>query len=289
MARRKRHEEHQNHEAWAIPYGDLVTLLLAFFVVMYAMSSVNEGKYRILSDSLNAAFRGTPTSINPVQFGDTQPGSGASIVAMLVRDSSLQEQPRGLLQTPVVRAIEEARRAAASPAAGFGVIEHKSRRQLQEVADSVEAAMAEMIERGMIAVRRKHDTVEVEIRADILFPSGQSQLTPAAERVIDQLAGALSSFPNGINVEGHTDDLPISTAAFPSNWELSAARAATVVHLLTQREIAPRRLQVVGCGEQQPVATNATVAGRNANRRVLLVIRGMETEVDSIVKLADAR
>ena len=289
MARRKHHEEHQNHEAWAIPYGDLVTLLLAFFVVMYAMSSVNEGKYRVLSDSLNAAFRGTPQTLQPVQIGQKQVGSGADIAMTLIREQQLEGQPRDLLASIPVHARDtEAGKAGDSPPAlEHGAGERESGGQLSKVADEVEQAMAELINRGMIAVRRKHDAVEVEIRADILFPSGQSRLTPKAEVVIEQLGKALAAFPNAINVEGHTDDRPISTPAFPSNWELSAARAASVVHLLTQQEIDPIRLKVIGYGDQQPVATNATVEGRNANRRVLLVVRGIEP-VQSVVKVANA-
>src|SRR5690606_31475585 len=98
MARRRRPEEHVNHEAWAIPYGDLLTLLLAFFVVMYAMSSVNEGKYRILSDSLVAAFRGSPRTLQPVQVGEKQVGSGADINMTIVQQAMLEGQPRSMLE-----------------------------------------------------------------------------------------------------------------------------------------------------------------------------------------------
>src|SRR6185295_1183901 len=97
MARKKKHEEHLNHEAWAIPYGDLITLLLAFFVVMYAISSVNEGKYRVLSDSMVAAFRGTPQTLEPVQVGEKQRGSGADIKTTLVEQKMIEGQPRTLL------------------------------------------------------------------------------------------------------------------------------------------------------------------------------------------------
>src|SRR6188508_1482188 len=100
MPRRKRHEEHANHEAWAIPYGDLVTLLLAFFVVMYAISSVNEGKYRVLSDSMVAAFRGAPRTLRPVQVGEKQVGSGADIEMTIVQQAMLEGQPRTLLRAP---------------------------------------------------------------------------------------------------------------------------------------------------------------------------------------------
>jgi chemotaxis protein MotB len=114
--------------------------------------------------------------------------------------------------------------------------------------------------------------VEVEIRTDILFPSGVATLSAHATQVLEQLAATLKPFPNPIRVEGHTDNRPISTRAFPSNWELSAARAASVVHLFTQQGIDPARLAVIGLGEYRPARSNDTAEGRNANRRVLLVI-----------------
>src|SRR3954465_10601551 len=98
MARRRKHEDHQNHEAWAIPYGDLITLLLALFVVMYAISSVNEGKFRVLSDSLQAAFRGAPKTLEPVQVGEKSRGSGADIAVSIVQQSPMDGHPRQLLQ-----------------------------------------------------------------------------------------------------------------------------------------------------------------------------------------------
>src|ERR1700741_5319988 len=108
MARKHKHEEHQNHEAWAIPYGDLITLLLAFFVVMYAISSVNEGKFRVLSDSLQAAFRGSPRTLEPVQVGQKSRGSSADISVSIVQQSMIEGQPRKLLEAiPVNNAPED--------------------------------------------------------------------------------------------------------------------------------------------------------------------------------------
>ena len=98
MPRRHKHEDHINHEAWAIPYGDLITLLLAFFVVMYAISSVNEGKFRVLSDSLQAAFRGAPKSLDPVQVGEKSRGSGADIAVSIVQQAMIDGQPRQMLE-----------------------------------------------------------------------------------------------------------------------------------------------------------------------------------------------
>lgn len=257
MARRHKHEEHANHEAWAIPYGDLITLLLAFFVVMYAMSSVNEGKYRVLSDSLVAAFQGAPKTLEPIQVGEKQVGPGADLAINLPRQPMINGQPQRAIQ-PIALA-------------------QQGRQQLDElagVADEVEQSMSDLIDRELVTVRRHGKWVEVEIRTDILFPSGVATLSPPAEQVLQQLAETLKPFPNSIRVEGHTDNRPINTPAFPSNWELSAARAASVVHLFTRAGMDPARLAVIGLAENRPSQSNATAEGRNANRRVLLVILG---------------
>jgi chemotaxis protein MotB len=259
MARRHKHEEHANHEAWAIPYGDLITLLLAFFVVMYAMSSVNEGKYRVLSDSLVAAFNGAPKTMEPIQVGEKQAGPGADLAMNLVQMPAIQSQPQ--------RSIAPIPMAMSMPADAAG-----QRAELAGVADEVEQAMSDLIDRELVTVRRHGNWVEVEIKTDILFPSGVATLSPPAEQVLVQLAQTLKPFPNSIRVEGHTDNRPINTAAFPSNWELSAARAASVVHLFTRAGMDPARLAVIGLGENRPSQSNATAEGRNANRRVLLVI-----------------
>src|SRR5690349_23790928 len=108
MARKHKHEDHANHEAWAIPYGDLITLLLAFFVVMYAISSINEGKFRVLSDWLSAAFRGQPRTLEPVQVGQKTRGSGADIAMTIVQQSMIDGQPRKLLEAIPVNSPDEA-------------------------------------------------------------------------------------------------------------------------------------------------------------------------------------
>jgi chemotaxis protein MotB len=266
MARRHKHEEHANHEAWAIPYGDLITLLLAFFVVMYAMSSVNEGKYRVLSDSLVAAFQGAPKTLEPIQVGEKQAGPGTDPVISMVQKPMLDSQPRTAIQP-----IGLARRSSPS-------IDPAQSDELASVAAEVEQAMSDLIDRELIVVRRHGTWVEVEIRTDILFPSGVATLSPPAEQVLIQLAQTLKPFPNSIRVEGHTDNRPINRGAFPSNWELSSARAASVVHLFTRAGMDPARLAVVGLGENRPVQSNATPEGRNANRRVVLVILGGQSQ-----------
>ncbi|HEY0683105.1 MAG TPA: flagellar motor protein MotD [Steroidobacter sp.] len=274
MGRRHQHEEHTNHEAWAIPYGDLVTLLLAFFVVMYAMSSVNEGKYRILSDSLVAAFRGSPRTLQPIQVGEKSVGSGADINMTIVQQAMLDGQPRSMLEAPPLKVSDMMSHGAGQASDNAYDAEHTSAAiiELESVAAEVEEAMGDLIRDQMIVVRRHGVWVEVEIRTDILFPSGVATLSPQAQDILKQLALTLKPFPNPIRVEGHTDNMPIRSVAFTSNWELSAARAASVVHLFTQNGMDPRRLAIVGLGEYRPAQSNDTAQGRNLNRRVLLVI-----------------
>jgi chemotaxis protein MotB len=142
------------------------------------------------------------------------------------------------------------------------------------VADDVTVAMGPLIATGQVRVRRTDTWVEVDISTDLLFGSGSALLSSTAVKALQGLADSLKPFPNPLRVEGHTDDLPISTAAFPSNWELSAARAASVVHLFMDRGVSPDRLSVMGFGPYRPIAPNDSASGRNANRRVEVVILG---------------
>jgi len=275
MARRKKHEEHANHEAWAIPYGDLITLLLAFFVVMYAISSINEGKFRVLSDSLQAAFRGSPKTLVPVQVGQKTRGSGADISVSIVQQSMIQGQPRKMLETMPLNKDGEDGASAAPHRAGFGQhlpMNSPVAQQLARVADELERALQALVDANLVAVRRHEFWLEVEVRTDILFASGVAKLSDKAVPALDALAATLVKYPNPVRVEGHTDDQPISTRDFPSNWELSAARAANVVHRFARAGISPQRLSVIGFGEYRPTQGNDTVAGRDANRRVVIVI-----------------
>ena len=254
--RHKRHEEHQNHEAWAIPYGDLVTLLLAFFVVMYAVSSLNEGKYRVLSDALTAAFRGPPRSPDPVQIDKKQSGRGGPAHTPGV-------MPRSLMQT---RGEDKPRPDETAKPPGGGDLE------LNRIARQVEEALAELVAKDLVTVRRQRQWVEVEIRTDILFASGDARVAPKALPILTRVATIMRGLANPLRVEGHTDNVPIRTSAYPSNWELSAARAASVVHLFMTLGVEPQRMEISGFGEYRPRAENTTAAGRDRNRRVLIIV-----------------
>ena len=276
MARRHVHEDHVNHEAWAIPYGDLVTLLLAFFVVMYAISSVNEGKYRVVADSLNAAFGGVPKTLVPVQMGERQL-RGSSFD----RPSLATAGAAGPTRAAVVNVPEL--HQAIDPA-GAQAARERATRQLESIGTRLQDALAGLVDQDLVRVRQGVDYLEVEIQSDILFRSGSDVPSALAVDTVRRVGAVLSTEPNAIRVEGYTDDQPISTALFRSNWELSAARAASVLQELVATGIAPSRLSLTGFGEFQPVADNATEAGRNANRRVMLVILAPSQGADAVTR-----
>ena len=268
MARKKKQEEHVNHEAWAIPYADLLTLLLAFFVVMYAISSINEGKYRIMSNALTAAFGGIPRTIKHVQVGNEQLQGAMNDSASAVHSASLgstagnDTMRLSSISASMSKPINMRDQAALDQAS----------RQLQGLSDRISKALSPLIDRGLITVRRTELWIEVEINSDILFAPASAGLAAEARETLRTLAQVLADAPNNLRVEGHTDNMPIATAQYPSNWELSAARAASVVHLFASNGIAPNRLAMMGYGEFRPRESNDDAKGRNRNRRVMVVI-----------------
>jgi len=286
MARRHVHEEHTNSEAWAIPFGDLMTLLLAFFVVMYAISSVNAGKYRVLSDALTAEFRGTPRTPQPVPVGDVPQSISEQLPITEVNRMFTAGMPAHL-RMPLPQARGQVREnqgehnpGSADPrlaaTAAVAGADAQQQRELAGVEADVDGVMASLIRSNLVSVQKLGDSVQVQISADILFASGVAEPAPAAVPVLQRLADALRPWPNAIRVEGHTDDVPIRSGVFHSNWELSGARAGSVVRLFAERGVDPQRLAVVGYGEYRPLQANSTAAGRNANRRVVVVILGRD-------------
>ncbi len=287
MARKKRLEEHENHERWLVSYADFITLLFAFFVVMYSISSVNEGKYRVLSDAIVAAFRSPARSMEPIQVGKMMRAPVQSdkpfdqnkpviqVFKVPLPENPVEERAESLdSQAPALQlerksapeekpAPEKQSAAEAQPALDDAA---------RKLADSIEKAMAGLMQQGLIEVRRDKRWIEVEIKSSILFSSGNALLAAQAQPVLRQLAKTLAPLHNIIHVEGFTDNVPINTFEFRSNWELSAARAASVVHLFTSLGIDPQRMAAIGYGEFRPIATNATPEGRARNRRVVLVI-----------------
>ncbi|WP_331487885.1 flagellar motor protein MotD [Luteimonas endophytica] len=288
MARRKKHEEHGNHEAWAIPYADLMTLLLAFFVVMYAISSLNEGKYRVLSDSLAIAFSGQPRSVSPVQPGDHQVMEPDAGPPSPLQAGPGATRPSPVLDSPLLPSLASQMRVDRENRDADGRALAEARQQLDDIAAQLHDALAPLVDAKLITIHRAELWLEVEINSDILFATGSASLAGSAQQLLSTLARLLRDVPNAVRVEGYTDDRPINTLQFPSNWELSAARAASVVHLFVRERIAPQRLVMVGYGEYRPRADNATEAGRNRNRRVvLMVLAAPEATGDGIVPVPE--
>lgn len=289
MARRHLHEEHLNHEAWAIPYGDLLTLLLAFFVVMYAISSINEGKYRVVADALSAAFGGVPRSLKPIQMGQVQLLGNRFDQPSPLEKSGARRGPAPAVPVEVPMPLTRRNRLDAPSQVQDALREQAAQQQLHTLGNELEQALSELVQSGLVRVNRGRNFLEVEIQSDVLFPSGVATPTATALETVRKIGSVLRNAPNAIRVEGYTDNQPIRNAQFRSNWDLSTARAVNVLYELIDAGIAPDRLAAMGYGEYQPIADNATPAGRARNRRVDLVILGAAEKVDSVMQGLDER
>ena len=247
MARRRREEEHENHERWLVSYADFITLLFAFFVVMYAISSVNEGKYKVLSNALTNAFK-NPTG---------QPGGQP----MAVIQGAPPMPPR-----PIARPdrLPDPRKAEEKKV--------EQRQKMKSIAGDIMAALQPLVAQGKVRLLETSRGVTIEINDSILFQPGQARLQTESISAMQAIASVLATSDFPITVEGHTDNIPIATPQFPSNWELSAMRATTVLRLFNDGGVGAERLTAIGYGETRPLETNTTVEGRARNRRVSILI-----------------
>ncbi|KXO10241.1 MULTISPECIES: flagellar motor protein MotD [Marinobacter] len=246
--RRQPQDDLHNKERWLISYADFITLLFAFFVVMYSVSSVNEGKYKVLSETLTGVFNAPQRSVQPVQVGD-QP--------VRVPTSS----PEDVIPPPVAEAPRNPQ------------LDAESRTQaLRTMADQLTMEFDELINQGVVSLETNEQWLELNLPNSMLFSSGDAEPHYDAFQVIEKIATVLRNRDNAIKVEGFTDNQPIRTSRFPSNWELSSARASAVARMLMMEGVEPERLAAVGYGQYQPVARNDTEEGRRRNRRVVLLI-----------------
>ena len=248
--RRRSHDlEEDNHERWLISYADFITLLFAFFVVMYSISSVNEGKYRVLSDALVTSFS-SPGGASPIfdKTGDKkiQPVKIDEKIEAPALETDADKSERE-------REIEE-------------IIE------LNEISGKIEKQFYKEISNENISVKSNDDWIEVEIKSSLLFRSGVASLNPDAIPIIADLAQIIAEYNNPVQVEGFTDNIPINNEQFSSNWELSSSRAVAVLEVLINNGMEPESLAAIGYGEFQPIADNSTAEGRKENRRVALII-----------------
>jgi chemotaxis protein MotB len=260
MARRHKDEEHENHERWLVSYADFITLLFAFFVVMYAVSQVNEGKYRVLSDALINAFQPdgrAPVIIQP-PVQPQGPDSGA--------------QSGTIPHIPAKRSDDAVRRVR--------------EQRMRTIARDVLQALEPLVKEGQVRVTESARGIAVEINASVLFKSAQAALEPESARALAAVAKVLAGADNDVEVEGHTDTERIYTAQFPSNWELSGARASSVVRLFIDNGVVPKRLIASGFSDTRPVDSNGTPEGKARNRRVTVMIR---PETDEPVEVLEEK
>jgi chemotaxis protein MotB len=270
MARKKVNIESENNDRWMVSYADFITLLFAFFVVMYSISSVNEGKYRVLSDSLTIGFKGAPRSLEPIQFG-TLIRSRALQQTTIRPQEELAARAIQLPAGPVDKPLEPIPLPRELPQEKAPGLRGKAD-PLDEIYQKLSAYGEDLVVPDLMRIRRLKNWVELELNQSLLFSDASANMRAIGSPVLTEVATLLEGYPNSVHVEGHADSRPIRTSAFPSNWELSAARAASVVNYFVGQGINPARLAAVGYGQFRPIADNETDAGRRRNRRVIIVI-----------------
>ncbi len=255
--RKQKNDEHvDNHERWLVSYADFITLLFAFFIVMYAVSSVNEGKYRVLSSSLVSAFKNDNLSNHtPPQSTEFSPIS--------VQKSN---------QTDSIKQIDN-----------LGSLKKKKQEKMKSMAKNILHALEPLVKDGQVRVTQSSLGITVEINASVLFSPGQAKLANNSSLTLQAVAHVIKGHEHEIHVEGHTDNLPIQTENFPSNWELSSARASSVIRLFIENGVEAHRLTAIGYGENRPIENNETPDGRKRNRRVTVMI--LSTDPDKVTEI----
>ncbi len=277
--------EHENEERWLLTYADMLTLLFALFMVLFSISSVNISKYQVLQQSLKSAFSG---SILP--GGRAILSSGSESTSAHTPATAEVPSIVPLVPTPTSRSSSSTG-SASSTSSSSQAAKPLTSAQLQAALNSMSASVSEQdtfvaLKAKMDAYAKAHgfgDKVQTIIERrglvvrvltdNLLFASGSATLKSGADQLLDEVAQLLNLDPSHpITVEGHTDNQPIATAQFPSNWELSTTRATNVVRFLISRGVIASRLGAVGYADLHPIASNATAAGRARNRRVEIVL-----------------
>jgi len=240
MYKRKETEKHAGGmERWLITYADMITLLLIFFIVLYSLGQLDLEKFRYLAQSLSKAMGGGGAVLIS---GGPSVASGKTGVQPLPSEARQQEI-----------------------------------KQLAAIKEELTSYIKESGLEARVSVTSEERGIVLSFQEEVLFFLGSAELTPRAKEIIRQVAPILRKTPNYLRVEGHTCDLPIHTALFPSNWELSAARATTVVkELINEHSFPPQKLSAVAYGEYRPRVPNDSEAHRQMNRRVDIVILASE-------------
>jgi chemotaxis protein MotB len=259
MSRRKKRRSHTNHERWLVSYADFITLLFAFFVVLYASSQVDKKKVGKLAMAIQVAFQemgvfDTSSTKVPVDLEDPMPFATVQTVESVQRNASLAQV------------------VSRSEGTLGGGMENGDMAELQH---ELESTLALEIERQEISLRREPDGLVISLREVGFFESGSGQMKQESQPAFDRIADLLRRRNCRLRIEGHSDNVPIHNAQFASNWELSTSRATEIVRQLIVRDgFDPNHLSAAGYAEYRPLATNSTREGRSMNRRVDIVILG---------------
>lgn len=246
---RKKHfgEEEEEHidESWLIPYSDIMTLLLALFIVLFAASSINQSKYEAIMESFNKELTGTKYDNNNSGLSTSAPNTNTQ------EAPKEQEKPVETQQAEVDETVDP---------------------ELEQLKQKLEAYIGENKLEAVITLQETKRGVEISFKEVILFDPGKADLLSSSYQTLDVLTNLLVTLPNPVSIEGHTDNVPIKNSKYPSNWELSSARAVSVLHYFASKNISQDRLQFVGFGEFKPIYPNDTVEHKKANRRVNIVV-----------------
>ncbi|KLU62015.1 motility protein B [Peptococcaceae bacterium CEB3] len=265
MRKRLTEPEKDNSDRWLLTYADLITLLLIFFVVLYSISKIDANKFQSIAESLSRALGGG----TPARIEISRSVSGPKLLTSGNPPAQTSSSgPENQDKTPA-GANQSLSRSAAQ---GQGNVSQENM-TIQEIKAKLDKfAAANHIQTTLVSSIEERGLV-ISIQDTLLFDSGSAEITPRARAILEQVSSVLAPVPNYIRVEGNTDDLPIRTAQFPSNWELSVLRATNVVRILAgDGNISPDRLSAIGYSKYRPIASNDTLAGRAKNRRVDLVI-----------------
>lgn len=249
MARKKKHEAHANHERWLVSYADFITLLFAFFVVMFATSQTDKSKAQAVSESVKKALEGESfKEVVNVILGGAIDNKGQGNAAM--------KGPGGA--KILVKTTDE-----------------KSEPPVVELLPSLEVLSKELeqeIKAGKLQMSMGARGLTISFTQAALFPSGEDLIDKDAYPSIRKIANAMKQIPNPVRMEGHTDAIPIHNSRFKSNWELSAARSIALLELFTSFDVSRERLSIAGYADTAPLGANDTEEGRARNRRVDIVI-----------------
>jgi chemotaxis protein MotB len=267
--RSSHHEvEHENEERWLLTYADMITLLMTLFMVLFAISSVNTTKFEALQKSLAEAISG-----KIVTGGHSIQQTGATQKT----DQASAEPPIPSIQ-PVVKVDSSTSASGGSGPAPSSAASHEEE-DFQQLKRKIDTYAQQHGLQQKLQTSVEHRGLVIRLLTDnVLFASGSAHLEPSSTGLLTEISRLLvTEVRHPIVVQGHTDSRPIASPRFPTNWELSTARATQVVRFFIRNRVAPRRLQAAGVGAQRPIASNLNDAGRSRNRRVEIVLVRMNS------------